>query len=57
MSTERVRYYDEEAMVECYDDGEGGVKVVLPSDVWLTPEQAERFGRALVACAESARRP
>ncbi len=51
----RASYHDAKAMVECFDDGEGKVKVSLPSDVWLTPKQAEHFGWALVRCARSAR--
>ena len=48
---ERPKYSDREAEVECYVDDQNMVKVVLPSDVWLTSDQAYRFGIALLACA------
>jgi hypothetical protein len=49
-------YYDAEAQVECYVDEDSLVRIILPSAVNLTPDQARRFGTAVVAAAEMAER-
>lgn len=52
-------YYDAEAQVECYiDDADSPptVRIVLPSAINITPDQARRFGAAVVAAAEMAER-
>jgi hypothetical protein len=48
------RYYNKEAGVECYDEGDGTVRVIA-DQVNLTPEQAQAFGRALIDAAKSAK--
>ena len=48
---EKPAYFDPDAMTECYVDRHDMVKVVVPSDIQITPDQAEAFGRALVQCA------
>lgn len=55
VSQDRAFFHDPEMRVECYDDGEGGVILVTPIEIVITPAQAEKLAQALVACALSAR--
>jgi hypothetical protein len=43
-------FYDSEARTECYVDGDE-INVVVPSDISITVDQAEAFGKALLECA------
>ena len=47
-ASDRPIFHAPEIHVECYDNGEGGVTVVVPSELFLTPIQAEWLAQALL---------
>ena len=51
MTGSRPSYNDRDAMAECYVDHDNQIHVIIPSDIWISAEQAENLAKGLLECA------